>query len=285
MHGFFIDTELYDKVNLIANPNSYQDQREREIRKRIEKERESRIRSTGAITNTKIKVNKDLASKLQDKKGSTDAETVINDDRFKEMFENPEFAIDEQSHEYKQLNPVKSTKDVSAPALTAAEESDEERLNLNNGVSDHESNSDDSDSESESEDEETRKLHNQRVQKEMEKLRRKKEAQEESNRFMNKMKVMTEDNTKQKGVESFGSQLLKNNKIQKPKTFNNDSRLRRHARGEAELTFVPHKLEKKPKVRFESDNSEDPESTKNSGRTKQRFDGRRRASKNAFRGM
>lgn len=124
---------------MIANPNSYQDQREREIRKRIEKERESRIRSTGAITNTKIKVNKDLASKLQDKKGSTDAETVINDDRFKEMFENPEFAIDEQSHEYKQLNPVKSTKDVSAPALTAAEESDEERLNLNNGVSDHES--------------------------------------------------------------------------------------------------------------------------------------------------
>lgn len=285
MHGFFIDTELYDKVNLIANPNSYQDQREREIRKRIEKERESRIRSTGAITNTKIKVNKDLASKLQDKKGSTDAETVINDDRFKEMFENPEFAIDEQSHEYKQLNPVKSTKDVSAPALTAAEESDEERLNLNNGVSDNESSSDNSDSESESEDEETRKLHNQRVQKEMEKLRRKKEAQEESNRFMNKMKVMTEDNTKQKGVQSFGSQLLKNSKIQKPKTFNNDSRLRRHARGEAELTFVPHKLEKKPKVRFESDNSEDPESAKNSGRTKQRFDGRRRASKNAFRGM
>lgn len=285
MHGFFIDTELYDKVNLIANPNSYQDQRDREIRKRIEKERESRIRSTGAVTNTKIKVNKDLASKLQEKNGSTDAETVINDDRFKEMFENPEFAIDEQSHEYKQLNPVKSTRDISAPALTAAEESDEERLNRNNGLNEEESDSEESESESESEDEETKQLRNQRVQKEMEKLRRKKKAEEEANRFMNNMKVMADDNTKQKGTESFGSQLQKNNKIQKPKNQHNDSRLRRHARGEAELTFVPKKLEKKPKVRFESDNEEDPEKVKNSGRTKQRFEGRRRASKNAFRGM
>lgn len=285
MHGFFIDTELFDKVNLIANPNSYRDQRDREIKKRIEKERESRIRSTGAVSNTKIKVNKDLASKLQDRKGSNEAETVINDDRFKEMFENPEFAIDEQSHEYKQLNPVKSTKDMTAPALTAAEESDEERIGKNRVLGDESDSSSESESDSE-EDEETKEFNRQKVQKEMEKLRRKKQAQEEANRFMNNMKVMAEENPKQKATESFGSQVMKNSKIEKQSNNYDDARLRRHARGEAELTFVPKKLEKKAKVRFESeDDDEDSEKVKNSGRTKQRFDGRRRASKNAFRGM
>lgn len=137
MHGFFINTELYDKVNLISNPNSYKDEREREVKRRIEKERESRIRSTGAIKNTKIKVNKELVDKLTKKSGVQATETIVNDDRFKEMFENPEFQVDKTSHEYKQLNPVESTNDDGKQkrvrALTAAEESDEERINKKTG--------------------------------------------------------------------------------------------------------------------------------------------------------
>lgn len=271
MHGFFIDNELYDKVNLIANPNSFRDEREREIRKRIEKERESRIRSTGAVTNTKLKVNKDLAGRLQERQGDQAAESVINDDRFKELFENPEFAVDEQSHEYKQLNPVRSTTQNNtdrARGLTAAEESDEERMRNESSLD-----SSEEELEDESEQEKGEVEKQAKVQKEMERLRQRKKAKEEAERFMNKMSAVAQQS--QANTESFETQVKK----AAPRTKNDDSRIRRHARGEAELTFVPRK---KPtqKVRVEDDR---PESEK--GRTKQRFDGRRRASKNAFRGM
>lgn len=35
-----------------------------------------------------------------------EAETLLGDDRFKAMFENPEFQIDEESQEFQLLNPV-----------------------------------------------------------------------------------------------------------------------------------------------------------------------------------
>lgn len=305
MHGFFIDVELYDKVNLISNPNSLRDQREREIKKKIEQERESRIRSTGGIKNTKIKVNKDLVNKLQEKIGGDIAETVINDDRFKEMFENPDFQVDEESHEYKQLNPVKSTgKDITTTTttttsgrergLTAAEESDEERMNMNEGHDLESQDESNSDSDSDSEDERIKQENREKVEKELEKLRRKKD---QDFKFKNEMKILSKNNEiKQslKSKESFKSQINKLNKISKSSTpsSNNDSKLQRYAKGEAELTFIPKKKEKsyKPKRTTDdddNDNNNDTDKGMNggSGRTKQRFEGRRMASRNKFRGM
>ncbi|CAI5760442.1 unnamed protein product [Candida verbasci] len=278
MHGFFIDTELYDKVQLISNPNSLKDQREREIKKKIEKERESRIRSTGAITNTKIKVNKDLAERIQEKVGNNVAESVINDDRFKEMFENPDFQVDEESHEYKQLNPVKAPgKDITKTRGLTAVESEEE-MSINEDEEDEEE-EEDSDNE---EDDQLKAANREKVEKELAKIRRKKE---EAKRFRNEMKILSsESGPKQPSTskESFESQLNKVNKVTKP--HNDDSRLRRHARGEAELTFVPKKEKKfnKKKINNEDD---DENGNKNNGRTKQRFEGRRLASINKFRGM
>lgn len=281
MHGYFINTELYDKVNLISNPNSYRDQRDREIRKKIEKERESRIRSTGAVTKSKIKVNQSLANKLQEKAGSSD---VVNDDRFKELFENPDFAVNEESLEYKQLNPVRANKDITitegepaerSRALTAAEESDEERMNVIDGKKSE------SDSESESEDEGTQSHHKEKVQKELKRLRDRKGRQEEADRFMNEMKAVTENETEAKSNETLGKQVSRLNKISKEKKqHSSNSRTRSHGQGEMEVTFQPKKLEKK--VQFKSDRVED-DGLK--GRTKQRFANRRSASKNQFRGM
>lgn len=284
MHGFFIDNELYEKVNLIANPNSYRDQREREIKKRIEKERESRIRSTGAVNNTKIKVNKELVNRLQERQGTSNVEEIVEDDRFKELFENPEFAINEDSHEYKQLNPVKSIKDITSSkerGLTAAEESDEERINGLNGNDEEEEDSEEESSSEEEDDEETREANKAKIKKEMEKLRRKKETKEAENRFMNEMKAVNTDQNENKAFESFGNRVQKINKVSKHQ--NDDARLRRHARGEAELTFVPKKTKKQ--VNFKPRNDEEDENAPDKGRTKQRFDGRRRASRNTFRGM
>lgn len=278
MHGYFINNELYDKVNLIANPNSYKDQREREIRKKIEQERESRIRSTGAVTKSKIKVNQDLASKLQDK-----LEDVVNDDRFAELFENPDFAVDEESHEYRQLNPVRATKDVTITerprGLTAAEESDEERLNGDKNESN-------SESESESDEEEKEELHRQKIQKGLDKLRERKKKQEEANKFMNEMRAVTEDETQAKQNDTFGKKVKALNKVAKARDEDrHNSRLHRHGKGEMELTFQPKRQEKKVKFRSDEIESEDEESTQKHGRTKQRFAGRRSASKNQFRGM
>lgn len=110
MHGYFIDQRLYDQAKLISNPFEYREHREKEIRKRIEKERESRIR-----TGPKVKVNKDFA---QDHKEKLDS-------RFKAMFEDADFEIDTNSYEYKLLHggrADKSRERLEPRALTAAEE-------------------------------------------------------------------------------------------------------------------------------------------------------------------
>ena len=274
MHGFFIDTELYDKVNLITNPNSYQDQREREIRKRIEEERESRIRSTGAISNTKVKVNRDLAARLLQRQGTDGAEEIVNDDRFKEMFEAPEFAIDEQSHDYKQLNPIKSVRDIEYSerprGLTAAEESEEEHANKGSDLESSDSESEDLEAEKEAKSKET------------ERIQRRKKAKEDAEKFMNSMKVVSEETSLPKSTESFESQAKQLRQKEALSKQRDDTRLRRHARGEAEMTFVPRKQTKKAIRKDEGDESE---ASSEKGRSKQRFEGRRKASKNVFRGM
>lgn len=282
MHGYFIDNELYDKVNLIANPNSVQDERDREIRKRIEKERESRIRSTGALTNTKIKVNKEYVGQLESKLGSEAAENVVNDDRFKEMFEDPRFQIDQDNHDYKQLNPVQSSLAGPKP-LTAAEESDEERMSMKkkNGMSDSED-----ESESDSEDEREKELYKQKIKEQLKrKQERKKKEREEAKQYMSKIKSVDKaDDINSVGDSrrnvSFGKQAKiqnENSKVTKEKRDN--TRIRKNAIGEGEITFVPTK--KQSKVSFE-ETDDDPERR---GKTKQITDGRRRASKNVFRGM
>ncbi|EGV61990.1 Small ribosomal subunit biogenesis [Yamadazyma tenuis] len=292
MHGFFIDNELYERVNLIANPNSYRDQREREIRNKIEKERESRIRTTGAITNTKVKVNKELASKLEGRTGSQAAEDIVNDDRFKELFENPDFQVDEQSHEYKQLNPVSAgVKDITVDnprGLTAAEESDEDRIHDNEHGDDSESES--SESEEDKEDEETTKQRQEKVKKEMERLRRKQDAKKQEEKFLNEMKVVSNEGPQQKVADSFASQVNQINKVSKQKrTDQEGTRLQRHARGEVEFTFNPGNKKSDRRVKFNREKSDDDidEETKAQlkGRTKQRYSGRRSASRNQFRGM
>lgn len=287
MHGYFIDNELYDKVNLIVNPNSIQDEREREIKKRIEQERESRIRSTGTLSNTKVKVNKEYVGHLQNKLGSETAESVVNDDRFKEMFEDPRFQIDQESHDYKQLNPVASSLAGPKP-LTAAEESDEERLAMRNkksSLNNSDSNSE-SDSESDEEGEEEKEAIRQRIKEELRKKQeRKRKEREEAKQYMSKIKAIDKNaeinnvNNGSKNV-SFGKQAKlqsENSKIKKDKK--SDVRIRKNAIGEGEITFVPTK--KSAKVRFE----EEDENPEKRGKSKQVVEGRRRASKNVFRGM
>ncbi|KAI1175902.1 WD40-repeat-containing domain protein [Nemania sp. FL0916] len=119
MHGYFVASKLYEQARLIANPFAFEEERAKRIKEKVDRERSSRIRG-----NKKVKVNQNLVDKLlkrQEKRAVVDVNAgVLGDDRFKRMFEDEEFRIDENSGEFKALNP--STKvNPGASKLNASE--------------------------------------------------------------------------------------------------------------------------------------------------------------------
>ena len=76
MHGYFVDLRLYTKARAIANPFAYAEYRDRLVREKLDKERESRIRqSKNAVVSkadrklqaavSDATVNKELAEKVK----------------------------------------------------------------------------------------------------------------------------------------------------------------------------------------------------------------------------
>ncbi|CAH2246123.1 nucleolar 10 [Pelobates cultripes] len=113
MHGYFIDIRLYHKVKAMVNPFAYEEYKREKIRQKIEETRAQRVHIKKLP-----KVNKELALKLYEEEDETQAmqkkkkqkkmPNILSDDRFKSMFENPDFQVDEQSEEYRLLNPLVS---------------------------------------------------------------------------------------------------------------------------------------------------------------------------------
>uniref|UniRef100_A0A8D1DZ71 NUC153 domain-containing protein n=1 Tax=Sus scrofa TaxID=9823 RepID=A0A8D1DZ71_PIG len=113
MHGFFMDIRLYHKVKLMVNPFAYEEYRKDKIRQKIEETRAQRVQLKKLP-----KVNKELALKLIEeeeekqkstwKKKAKSLPNILTDDRFKVMFENPDFQVDEESEEFRLLNPLVS---------------------------------------------------------------------------------------------------------------------------------------------------------------------------------
>ncbi|KAG5461396.1 MAG: WD40-repeat-containing domain protein [Olpidium bornovanus] len=119
MHGYFVDLRLYEKARAIANPFAYEEHRAQLAKSKVEAERASRIRATTKLP----KVNRALASRLLEeretgegarkkgkrKEGDQPVPTVLEDERFAELFANADFEVDEDSLEFQQLNPTRST--------------------------------------------------------------------------------------------------------------------------------------------------------------------------------
>ncbi|KAM5164367.1 nucleolar protein 10 [Mantella aurantiaca] len=112
MHGYFIDIRLYHKVKAMVNPFAYEDYRREKIRQKIEETRAQRVQIKKLP-----KVNKELALKLLEeeeedqplqKRKQKKMPNILSDDRFKVMFENPDFQVDEKSEEFRLLNPLVS---------------------------------------------------------------------------------------------------------------------------------------------------------------------------------
>ncbi|XP_016424974.1 nucleolar protein 10 isoform X5 [Sinocyclocheilus rhinocerous] len=155
MHGFFMDIRLYHKVKTMANPFAYEEYRKDRIRQKIEESRAQRVQLKKLP-----KVNKDLAMKLMEeselstkkkkKKGNAVA-NLLTDDRFKVMFENPDYQVDERSEEFRLLNPIVSKvgekrRQKLSQIVQQEEQQDEEEEEVEGrGSSDEEESSDDDD--------------------------------------------------------------------------------------------------------------------------------------------
>uniref|UniRef100_A0A8C1SES6 Nucleolar protein 10 n=1 Tax=Cyprinus carpio TaxID=7962 RepID=A0A8C1SES6_CYPCA len=154
MHGFFMDIRLYHKVKTMANPFAYEEYRKDRIRQKIEESRTQRVQLKKLP-----KVNKELAMKLMEeselptrkkkKKGNVD--NLLSDDRFKVMFENPDYQVDERSEEFRLLNPIVSKvgekrRQKLSQLVQQEEQQDEEEEEVEGrGSSEEEESSDDDD--------------------------------------------------------------------------------------------------------------------------------------------
>ncbi|KAK4105229.1 WD40 repeat-like protein [Parathielavia hyrcaniae] len=128
MHGYFVAAKLYDQARLIANPYVWEEERAKRVKEKIEKERATRIRGV-----KKVKVNQKLADKIlqrQVKRAKVDLEAgVLGDSRFSKLFEDEEFKVDENSFEFRALNPstqVEYTGPSQNARIGADDSSDEE---------------------------------------------------------------------------------------------------------------------------------------------------------------
>jgi ribosome biogenesis protein ENP2 len=131
MHGYFVHLKLYDTARVAADPVGWEQRREKVIKEKMEKLADSRIRTRKGDPQA-VKVNQRLAERIkkqeekeekkverirkkklekgEDEAGDGDASkseksNLLNDPRFKVMFEDPAFQVDENTREWALLNP------------------------------------------------------------------------------------------------------------------------------------------------------------------------------------
>ncbi|WWC89722.1 uncharacterized protein L201_004647 [Kwoniella dendrophila CBS 6074] len=181
MHGYFLSLKLYTTARLISNPQSYSDYRDKVVNEKLRAKTESRIRAK----KDQPKVNKALAERirkteereklLQQKRkerkankgqdqeeGASEEEEeqeedipqekggLLSDPRFKEIFENPDYEVDEESREFALLNPA--TANNNAKRKTAVEEEDEESDRSSSGLEDEDDEEEESDDDNDDDD-------------------------------------------------------------------------------------------------------------------------------------
>lgn len=105
MHGYFVDMRLYQRALASANPFSYEKYRREKVTKKIEESRPPRLQ----VKNDVPKINTEVALRfleIEDTGKKTKNPNLLRDDRFKAMFENPDFEVDKETEEYRLLKPL-----------------------------------------------------------------------------------------------------------------------------------------------------------------------------------
>ncbi|TIB78435.1 hypothetical protein E3Q22_02618 [Wallemia mellicola] len=232
MHGFFMSSELYSTAKMVSNPFAYAEHREKQIQDKLEKQAESRIRNA---TKPNVKINKNLADKVNKnatKKGKQDDQALLNDDRFKDMFENPDFEIDEESKEYALRNPAGVNK-----GKTAVEQEEEE--------SDRDSMDEDMSKDSSSEDEDEQEEREEESDDNIISAPRQTIAVPKQTKPKAKPTLVAGTVSEQTGnaSDSFGDRLKGIEKKQQAKKAEDTSSIRRTGGGGMEMVFQPKTTE------------------------------------------
>lgn len=113
MHGYFMDIRLYMKAKLISEPFNFEEYKQRKIKEKLEKERENRVKVTRKlpVVNTElakrlIEEKHEMSSSSSKKSKQKADKNILEDNRFAELFTDPNFQIDPDSEEFRLLNPV-----------------------------------------------------------------------------------------------------------------------------------------------------------------------------------
>jgi ribosome biogenesis protein ENP2 len=111
MHGFFIDNRLYRKAKATTEPYAFENLRHQNIEAENNacKQTEKISSSCVEVVQCLPKVNATIAAKLLEKqkigcKHAHIAAAVLEDERFKNMFTDPMFCVDETSKEFENLD-------------------------------------------------------------------------------------------------------------------------------------------------------------------------------------
>lgn len=114
--SYFMDVRLYNKAKAVVEPFAFDRFRKEKVRQEIESERKSRLQIESKLP----KVNKELALKIMDEQANPsnsakqrNMPSLLQDSRFKAMFENTDFAINKEAEEYRLLAPVLNRLDKS----------------------------------------------------------------------------------------------------------------------------------------------------------------------------
>ncbi|KAG8802948.1 hypothetical protein FRC18_007414, partial [Serendipita sp. 400] len=162
MHGYFVSLKLYDAARVIANPFVYAEHRQKAIRQKMEKLADSRIRTrkdqlpkvnralAERILENQEKENRkkrkreeeeeeeeeaeqvegeevEMEKKKEKKKVGVGAAALLSDPRFKAVFEDPDFEIDETSKQFALLHPSQADQATNKRKMrTAVDEEDSE---------------------------------------------------------------------------------------------------------------------------------------------------------------
>lgn len=134
MHGYFLDNKLYKKAKSLSDPHAYETIQHQRVEQKLEEERRSRIGVIRKVpkVNAREAARIMMKSKAEEKNHTKDAAengsavsgkrkrdyhtNPMDDSRFKAMFEDPSFTIDEESAEYKMLHP-QGMKNISTNQL------------------------------------------------------------------------------------------------------------------------------------------------------------------------
>jgi len=120
LHGYFMDARLYGKIRAITDPFAYERWKKERAEQKVANKMKSRIEGP------KVKVNKDLAMRVGEK--------VFGDERFGDLFQDPAFAVDKDSRDYKMTRPVEGR----AKADISEDESEEDtKDNTQDDLADH----------------------------------------------------------------------------------------------------------------------------------------------------